>query len=168
MSVSARVPLLAAALAVCLALFAALQAPGLAFHSEDQLRMVAPAELAEVEAPLVLRWKVSDEVARAVAQRRAYFAVFIDRAPIAPGESLAALADDGCRRTPGCPDRAWLAERRVLVTQSSAVRVGILPDGGWGADGRGHEATVVVIAADGTRWGEAAAGVRFLSPEESA
>lgn len=168
MNAAARVPALAAALALCLALFASLQAPGLAFHTEDQLRMVAPAELAEAGAPLVLRWKVSDDVARAVAQRRAYFAVFVDRAPIAPGESLGALADDGCRRTPGCPDRAWLAERRVLVTLASAVRVGVLPDGGWGADGRGHEATVVLMAADGTRWGEAASGVRFLSPEESA
>lgn len=159
------VPVLAAALAVCLALFAALQAPGLAFHQDDRLRMVQPGELETVAAPVVLRWKVSEDVARAVSERRAFFAVFVDRPPIAPGESLASLADDACVRAPGCPDRSWLAERNVHVSLVSALRIPVLPANGWGRDGRGHEATVVLMRADGVRWGEAAAGVRFFAEE---
>jgi len=160
------VPVLAGALALCLALFALLAAPGLAFSSDDQLRMVAPVELERVEGEVVVRWKVSDEVARLVGERRAFFAVFVDRAPIAPGESLASLADDGCRRAPACPDRAWLAERNVHVSLVSAVRLPVLPARGWGRGGTGHEATVVLMRSDGVRRGEAADSVRFLVEED--
>jgi len=162
--VIARVPApaLAGALALCLALFALLQAPGLAFTSDDQLRIVGPEELQQVDGQVVVRWKVSDDIAKLVSERRAFFAVFVDRAPIAPWESLASLADDGCRRAPDCPNRGWLAERNVHVSLSSAVRLPVLPARGWGRDGTGHEATVVLVRSDGVRWGEAADAVRFI------
>lgn len=162
------VPALAASLALCLALFAGLQAPGLAFHAGDQLRMVHPSDAQRVTGPVVLRWKVSAEVARMVADRRAFFAVFVDRAPIAPGESLASLADDACVRAPDCPSRSWLAERNVHVTLSSAIRLPLLPAGGSGPGGAGHEAVVVLLRADGVRLGEQAGGVRFLTKEAGA
>ena len=99
----------------------------------------------------------------------ARFAVFVDRAPIRPGQSLRAVGDDDCRRTPGCPDDEYLRERYVFLTCATSLTLDTLPAKSGttrtGADDT-HDLTIVLVDADGRRLGEAAWTVEFRAEEE--
>lgn len=143
---------------VATALLTACTSHDLAFVRDERVDIVRPRDRAEVSLPVRLEWRTSD------LGRGNFFAAFVDRAPIAPGESLAVLADDTCERTPGCPDLAYLRERDVYVTDRRSLRLDTLPQTGsgtrTGARDR-HEATIVVLDRDGRRVGESAYTVEF-------
>jgi len=119
----------------------------------------APGKAARVGLPVTIRWSAHDVAGRT-------FALFVDRAPIKPGDSFRALAedehDDACLQQRGCPDAGWLRNRGVYVTTGRSLTLDTLPD--TRDTGRGardsHEVTIVLMH-DGRRDGEAAWSRQF-------
>lgn len=142
---------------------------------DGRVGFLAPPERARVELPLVLRWSVERQDFRATgfdgsrSGRRGVFAVFVDSAPMRPGQHLDSLADRdrSCRASPGCPDTAWLAEHGVyLTTRPQLVLRGLPADSGRRAPaGRRHQATLVLLDGRGVRTGEGAWIRSFVAPE---
>ncbi|HZN16220.1 MAG TPA: hypothetical protein VFB78_18275 [Acidimicrobiales bacterium] len=135
------------------------------FRLADDFRVTAPSDQQRVRLPVQIRWKAADVKATDdLSGPGPFFAVFIDRAPIRAGTSLASLVDDDCRKLPGCPTRDWYAERFVFVTGDKTLTLPAVPaDAGGtrtGAD-HTHRATVVVVNANGVRVNEAAASIDF-------
>ncbi len=146
--------------AVACVAVAACGTSGLAFKSDDRIKVVTPSDRAKVHLPVQIRWRTPG------IQRTAdgpYFAVFVDRAPVRPGESLRAVADDTCNRTPGCPDASYLRDRYVFVTKDTTVNVDSVPKKSGQRVGAAdsHDATIVLVDAKGRRIGEAAYNVQF-------
>jgi hypothetical protein len=155
----------AAVLALLALLAGGCSVSGLAFREDDRVDIVEPADREETTLPVTVRWRADLDGG---GDGGPYFAVFVDRAPIRPGQSLRALADDACNSTPGCPDMAYFRDRFVFVTDEQQVTIDALPQEGGqrtSADDR-HEATVVLIDADGRRVGEAAYTVEFTVEEQ--
>jgi hypothetical protein len=142
---------------VAVALFAtACSASGLAFRASDAVEIVSPRNRTEVRLPVRLSWRAPNA--------GAFYAAFVDRAPIRPGQSLDVLADDDCRRVPRCPDLQYLRDRYVFVTDGDSLVVDAVPQktGTQRASARHrHEATIVPLDADGRRVGESAYTVEF-------
>ncbi|HEX9681657.1 MAG TPA: hypothetical protein VGA13_01125 [Acidimicrobiales bacterium] len=136
---------------------------GLAFREDDRVTILEPADRAEVTLPLTIRWSSGGA--------GPYFAVFVDREPVRPGQSLRAVADDSCNRTPGCPDVAYLRERYVYLTDQTWIDLDVVARRGGSqrtsADNR-HEATIVLVDGEGRRIGEAAYTVEFTVRDEEA
>lgn len=124
---------------------------GLAFVQDDRVRIVEPAESADVVLPLRVEWTA--------AGVDGSFAVFFDRSPMRPGQSLRSLvpANDTCLLEPACPDENWLADHGVYVTTEPALVVEDIPDRrttSRGADR--HDLTIVYLDDAGRRVGESA------------
>lgn len=151
--------LVALAVAVC-ALLGACGTSGLAFSQDNHLQVLSPAQRAHVHLPLQIHWRATGPDASAGGN---YFAVFLDRAPVQPGQSLRAVADDTCNRTPGCPDAAYLRDRNVFVTKGTSITVDAVPKQSGQRTGASdqHEAVVVPVDAQGRRIGESAHAVQF-------
>lgn len=122
---------------------------GLNLVEDRRLRMEAPGDQQTVRLPVTLRW-----AAHGIDPALTY-GVFVDRAPIRPGQTLRSLAkdaeDDACLARPDCPDAAWLAGRGVFLTRSPFVVLSALPD--RRPENRpkardGHEAVIVLLAGD--------------------
>lgn len=127
------------------------------FSGDGLVRIVQPSELEVVTAPVTLTW-------RGTPTDGVRYAVFVDRTPIRPGQNLRSLANESCKRTPGCPDEAYLRERGIiLTTQQQAVIPYIAKQSGVGGHAAlpAHRATIVLIDADGRRVGEQAYTVEF-------
>jgi hypothetical protein len=125
--------------------------------------MQRPAEMERVSLPVTLRWSADVRPRADLKGDGPFFAVFVDRAPVAAGTGLRKILDDDCRKQRGCPDQAWLADHNVYVTGKPEVTITrIDPAGGArvGADDT-HRATVVLIDGDGVRVDESAASVEF-------
>lgn len=139
---------------------------GLAFREDNRVEILTPGDRAEVPLPLEIRWRADLEPR---ADGGPFFAVFIDREPVRPGQSLRALADDSCNRSPGCPDLEYFRDRYVFVTEGTSVTIDAVPRAGTsqrtGAKDR-HEATIVLVDAEGRRIGEAAYRVEFVVEED--
>ena len=134
----------------------------LTFRTVRATAVLAPAEEATVSLPFVLRWRAPT---RTTHGSRLYFAVFVDRAPIAPGQSLRAVASTQCNAQPDCPDLAYLAQHQVYVTAGEQFRLTAVPP--FTASviqtaGRGeHRVVIVPIDGQGRRVGETAMAVDF-------
>jgi hypothetical protein len=116
---------------------------GLDFRQDHRLAIVAPDGVTTVHLPLTVRWRFLDPLGSAGGT--AEFAVFVDRAPVGPGESLASLDH---------------AERHaVTVTRATEAQVASVDTSGGAA--REHQATVVLLDQGGRRIGETAAAVHF-------
>jgi hypothetical protein len=134
----------------------------LAFENDHRLEFVTPKSRETVDLPVTIRWRAPE--IRAQAGAGPYFAVFIDREPIRPGQSLRAVGDAVCKRTPGCPDAAYLRDRFVFVTSQHSLTLTALPArGGTRTGGRDtHQAVVVLVDGKGNRTGEAAFRREFV------
>jgi hypothetical protein len=91
-----------------------------------------------------------------VSNASGYFAVFVDRAPVAPGQSVDAVADHTCRRTPGCLNGGYLADHGVYVTSTDYAILSVVPPLNRYQKVQLHEATVVLLDSAGRRIGESA------------
>jgi hypothetical protein len=138
-----------------LALAPACGVEGLNFVQDERVTITAPRDRAEVSLPVTLRWSARDFDGT--------YAVFVDRAPVPPGQTLAWLArdDELCEQTVGCPNEAWFADRDVYATSSTQLTIDDLPDLTDGERRDFHEASVVLLDRDGRRVGEAAFTVEF-------
>lgn len=119
-------------------------------------------------APVRVTWE-----SRLLPQSASGYAVFVDKAPIHPRQSLRAVAkgDESCLHTRGCPDAAYLRAHDVFLTTATTVTIpyfATLP-GAERHDRRPiHEVTVVLVDRSGYRVGEYAYSVQFRLPETAA
>jgi hypothetical protein len=142
---------------------------GLAFRVDDRLTFITPEDRATVSLPVVIDWEIRDfEVVDpgtpADGGDAGYFAVFVDRAPMPPNESLRWLArkDTSCRPDDGCPDEEYLNARGVWTTTETELVLEQLPRTTDREDRKErHRAVVVLLDAQGRRIGESAFEITF-------
>lgn len=150
--------------AALVALLSGCVSQDLAFRVDDRVTFTTPEERATVRLPLTLEWDVRDfrvtgPGAGEPSRDAGYFAVFLDRAPMPPGEGLRWLArkDRSCRADDGCPDEEYLSARGVHTTTGTRLVLEQVPRLGEEEEARErHRAVVVLLDADGRRIGESA------------
>jgi hypothetical protein len=129
-----------------------------AFHGIDlvqdrRLALTGLKEGATVQVPFTLTWDVKKAIAPG---HEVSFAVFVDRAPIKPGQTLRSVVparDTGCRNDPACPDPTYLARHDVYVVSDPSITVPRMRRAGKKREA--HRVTVVILV-DGRRDGEGA------------
>jgi hypothetical protein len=133
----------------------------LQFVTDNRLHFVAPRSRALVHLPVTLRWSMGDFTVVPsgtvpVSSRQGYFAVFVDRSPVRPGQTVAQVADSSCRRTPGCVNAGYLADRGVYTASTDEVTLSQIVSLNSYQKVQTHEATVVILDSAGRRIGESA------------
>lgn len=127
------------------------------FAHDDRITIESPTTFQRVLAPFEIRWADA-------GRKPAAYAVFVDRDPIGPGDSLREFAADACDGRSGCDTPAFFASRRIHVTTEPRVKVATLTSlGGTGGRSkhRVHHATIVLLDAERQREGEAFWSVEF-------
>jgi hypothetical protein len=134
------------------------------FRVDDRLHFVSPDARTTVQQPLSVSWAMSDFTVAAPGSAPAsrdagFFGVFVDRAPIHPGETLKAVGhgDPVCDRDAKCPDKAYLNSHYVFTTTATHLQLPRIPDlRGVKEKLQLHSITVVLLDTDGRRIGESA------------
>jgi hypothetical protein len=144
---------------VFLLLLSSCRASGLVFREDDRVDITEPNEREKVALPITLRWETRGlELGRPGGPSS--FAVFVDREPMQPGQSLRSIGDDVCKRTPGCPDESYLRDRYIFLTEKTSLVLDAVPDNRSDAERAGsedgHDVTIVLLDEDDRRVGEAA------------
>jgi hypothetical protein len=143
---------------------------GLAFRADERIEIVSPRDRSTVKLPVDLRWTVEDFRATgrdgSDTTDSGYFGVFLDTSPIPPGETLdyVARGDVSCRKSAGCPDERYLAERGIRTTTATSMRLETLRDNrpiDRPSAPDDHEITIVLLNGQGERIGESAFKVEF-------
>jgi hypothetical protein len=158
---------LAMAVAACVA--ASGCAPGgLEFRNDHRLSFLTPRENQLVSVPLVVRWTMSDFTVAGphqapVGSHTGYFALFVDRTPIRPGQTLAAVNSDdpSCRDTKLCLMPSYLAHEGVYTATEPMVRLAQIADLSNHESVQYHTATVVLMSTAGERINESAWNLEF-------
>lgn len=159
-------PLLCGLLATVL-IAAGCSTENLAFRDDDRLTIVSPEDRGHVELPFEVEWRMEDfEVGQAPLDGDGnYYAVFVDRPPLAPGQHLDSLANESCERAADCPDTEWLTDHFVHVTTDTRVTIERLPlvdeQNRTGARDL-HEIVIVLMDSEDERIGESAFWVEFF------
>lgn len=136
----------------------------LQFKQDDRLDFTSPETNELVELPLEVTWTMDDFTAlppRVLGGPRTdagYFAVFVDRAPVKPRESLDVLGEDdpACSSDPRCPDKRYLSSLGVYTTHRTSITIPLVPPLPSKEDVQQHQVTVVLLDAEGRRIGESA------------
>jgi len=134
------------------------------FTVDQRLQFQAPPARALVTAPVTVHWTMSgfrvEPAGTAPAGPDAgYFAVFVDRAPIRPGQTMRAVAtgDELCLHQRGCPDAGYLAARRIYTTTTTSLTLPQIPPLSGNVERvQYHTVTVVLMDTSGHRIGESA------------
>jgi hypothetical protein len=134
------------------------------FRTDKRLVFDAPKARSLVRAPLTVGWHidrftVAPPGAGPANDNTGYFAVFVDHAPIKPGETMRVVAknDLRCLHAPGCPDETYLNERRIYpTTQNSLTIPQIPPIAGDTERIQLHTVTLILMSTTGHRIGESA------------
>jgi len=139
---------------------------GLAFRADKRLTITTPKDEAEITLPVTIRWRMKDfdvvEPGTEVRKDAGYFAVFVDKAPLSPGENVRSVGagDTSCDRAAGCPDAKYLADRDIYITTDTQLVLTELPER-TGKGRQRHKATIVLLDGSGSRIGESAFKVDF-------
>lgn len=143
---------------------------GFAFKVDKSISITDPDARATVALPTKVRWVDKEPPLNLRLDLKdpdaEYYGVFVDRAPLGPGRSIESLIgkEDSCRRTPGCPDAAFLAGLKVFFTAKPELDLEFLTDLRPTERGNSkdpHEVTVVRMRGD-RRVGEAAFRVNYF------
>jgi hypothetical protein len=135
---------------------------GLAFVQDKRLEITAPRGHDKVTLPVTVRWRVTDFRVTGKDGRSerdaGYFGVFVDRAPVPPGKTLAWIARDDkrCLATTGCPDESYFTDRHAYVTNDTSFTFRQLPDQSTYRGHEIHDVTIVLFDGTGHRIGESA------------
>jgi len=135
---------------------------GVAFVQDDRIQILTPEDRATVTLPLEVSWTARD------LPPGTTFALFVDRAPVAPGAILASLFSDdhSCARDPACPSPDALLSLGVhRTTRTTVVLESPLPEGRPSSP-ETHDATLILIDASGKRIGESAFAVTFTVADD--
>jgi hypothetical protein len=162
-----------AGLVIGLLLLSACNTTGFVYRIDTSIEIVQPEARSTVEGlPVTVRW--TDE--RSTSGFRVapsdptaeYYAVFIDRTAMRPGQDLVSLLPDdqkgACEGQPDCPDAGRLRDLGVILTDRPQVQLDFLADlrpSTKSSDKDPHEVTIVRMRGD-RRVGEAAFPVTFF------
>jgi hypothetical protein len=75
--------------------------------------------------------------------------------------------DSGCKHDARCPSLQQLADRGVLVTTETSVKIDVLPQVGQGVGDEQHYVNVILLDGTGHRIGESAWYLPFKSKRRS-
>ena len=157
-------------MALAILLAGACSTNGFAFRIDESISITEPDARATVTLPSTVRWRDHEPPPKLRVDPTdpgaEYYGVFVDRAPLGPGRRIESLIakGDSCRRTPGCPDAAFLARLKVFFTSKAEIELEFLTDLRPSKRGNAkdpHEVTVVRMRGD-QRVGEAAFRVNFF------
>lgn len=134
----------------------------LQFRVDHDVKFLAPPSRAKLSLPVTLRWQVKGFRVAAPgseppSKHAGYFAIFVDRAPIKPGQSLAAVAgnDPSCVASAGCPDAQYLADRQIYRTTNLSFTLRqVFALSGNSDNWQLHDVTIVLLDTAGHRIGE--------------
>ena len=134
------------------------------FRIDKRLSFVSPKARTTVHQPLTIKWTMKDftvEPAGSAPPSRdaGYFAVFVDKTPIRPGHTMkdVAVGDTFCQRSPGCPDKSYLAQHFVYTTTGTSMKFPLIPNINGNSDHlQQHTFTIVLMDTSGHRIGESA------------
>jgi hypothetical protein len=134
------------------------------FRVDNRLHFLAPKDRAKVHAPVTLSWtirgfRVAPLGSEPASHDAGYFAVFVDRQPIQPGQTMKAVAsgDRFCKRDPKCPDTSYLNDRGVYTTTASSIRLDTIANLNGNNDKvQLHTFVIVLMDTAGHRIGESA------------
>jgi hypothetical protein len=140
----------------------------LSYRVDKRLTFTEPKDRALVTLPFTVSWTMRDfdvvgPGSTATGPGAGYFAVFIDRSPIGPGDRVEDVAsgDRACTTDPSCPDAAYLADKGVYTTQDTSVEITRVKDLGDNGDVQLHLLYVVLMDPSGHRIGETSYRMEF-------
>jgi hypothetical protein len=135
-------------------------ASGLQWRTNPDFKITQPAAAAHLSLPVTLKWTspTTELIKPGTHRPGVYFAVFIDRAPLRPGQNLSTLVDDTCKRTPGCANQQYFENKFVFFTGAPHLVIPFLPQQTL------HTATIVLMNQYNNRVGESFATVSFNVP----
>lgn len=147
-----------------------------AYRQDGRLEVQSPRQRARVTLPVRITWKAEEFTVSRPAWAPAatdaatgttgttgspdgdgYFAVFVDRPPLAPGAELLSVAavDPACKADPACPDAKYFADRGIYLTSETELELETLVDRRRGKSAKDwHEATIVIVEDNRTGIGE--------------
>ena len=134
------------------------------FRVDNRLHFLSPKDRAKVHQPVNVSWTIHGFRIAALGSEPAshdagYFAVFVDRQPIQPGQTMKAVAsgDRFCQRDPKCPNVSYLNDRGVYTTTNSSIRLDTIANVVGNNDKvQLHSFIVVLMNTAGHRIGESA------------
>jgi hypothetical protein len=134
----------------------------LQFRVDHMVKFVAPESRAKLRVPVTLRWQVdgfriAEPESEPPSKNAGYFALFVDRAPIKPGQTLAAVGGDdpACAAGSECLKPSYLADHGVYRTTDLSYTLRQVPSLSDNRDNwQLHEVTVVLLDTTGHRIGE--------------
>jgi hypothetical protein len=118
---------------------------GLEFEQDHRLSFITPASDQLTHLPVTISWTMKTPGSY-------HFGVFIDKQAVKVGHNIDSVLPDGTR-----PTRALLAEDNVYETDQDHVTLRIVPDLQYDrASRQRHDATIVLLDANGNRINESA------------
>jgi len=132
-----------------------------ALTRDERLQIESPREGATVSLPLALEWSSTGVRTTDPGKPEPggfYFAVFVDRAPLGPGEALVELVERECAVAGnGCATRSYFEQRGVFITDQLRLRIANVPvKTEHRKDAYLHTATIVLMDSHHRRVGEGA------------
>lgn len=145
----------------------------LSFRVDKRLHFTTPKDRSKLTQPVRLAWtidgfRVAAPGSEPPSRDAGYFALFVDRTPIKPGQTMRAVADGdrSCQRNPKCPDAAYLAQKEVYTTTDLSMTLPQIPNLSFVKDKiQHHTVTVVLMDTSGHRIGESAWQLDFRIPK---
>jgi hypothetical protein len=136
----------------------------LSFRVDHRLHFLSPVSRAKVQLPVTIRWRMADFTvsppsAAPPSRHAGFFALFVDQAPIRPGQTLRAIcrADPFARDDPHCPTMSYLHGKLVFPTTADSVTMPAIPNLAGDTDKvQEHTFIVVLMDTSGHRIGESA------------
>lgn len=161
-----------ARLARCAAVLALLPLTGcglthlqdLNFRVDHRLHFVSPEDRSTVARSFTVTWTMRDFTVAALGSAAptrdaGYFAVFVDRSPVKPGQTMKSVmgSDQACQRNPRCPTTQQLKDLGIYTTTATSVRINQIGNvSGDKETLQHHYVTVVLMDTAGHRIGESA------------
>lgn len=134
------------------------------FVADTRVKFLAPDARETVTLPVTVSWEASD------LPPGTRFGVFVDRSPMKPGQSVNALVDDQCKRTPDCPTREYLETRGLYITSGTSLTFETLPNTNAGKRNQLKETqriTIVYLDENNRRMSESAFEREFFLDRKS-
>ena len=167
-----RRALLAVAVAVLLGGCGITHMQDLSFRVDSRLHFTSPQPRTKLHQPVRLTWTMRDfRIAAAgsepPSQNAGYFALFVDRTPIRPGQTMHAVgsSDPVCKRDPKCPTATYLAQNQIYTTTQTSFTLPQIANISSDTERvQHHTVTIVLMDTAGHRIGESAWQFDFRLP----
>ena len=117
------------------------------FSKDQRVQIKTPRSMQLVSTPFSLKWTSTFGAGTR-------FAVFVDQAPMAPGNTVKSVLPESCKVDPECPTPSYLEQNFIFETDSHTVAIPEVPPVTGGATWSFHTATVVLLDRAGRRIGD--------------